>query len=121
MISDGENSEPDCDNSDSTPWEGYCLDDGTGQNVHYVNVNETQTRKKPKGFKFELFDNGDRRYYNRGKKISSKQQHRMMALKSTDIQFNDIFFQQRLRNTLILSVRHMHSLQKSVPVNLDNI
>ena len=46
-------------------WLGKCLDDGTGRNVYYVNVDGTRSRRQPAGYEVELLDNGDRRYYYR--------------------------------------------------------
>ena len=47
-------------------WDGYCLDDGTGQNVYFIRDDGTQSRQMPEGFEYELLQNGDRRFYNRG-------------------------------------------------------
>ena len=46
-------------------WLGKCLDDGTGRNVYYVNVDGSRSRRQPRGYVVELLDNGDRRYYYR--------------------------------------------------------
>ena len=47
-------------------WEGYCLDDGTGQNVYFMRNDGFQSRQMPEGFEYELHKNGERKYYNRG-------------------------------------------------------
>ena len=51
-------------------WKGVCLDDGTGRDVYYVDENGGgRSRRKPRGYKEELFENGDRIYYYRQKCI----------------------------------------------------
>ena len=50
-------------------WEGYCLDDGTGQNVYFTRADGFQSRQIPEGFEYELFKNGERRFYNRGNEM----------------------------------------------------
>lgn len=46
-------------------WKGICLDDGTGQNVYFIANDGTQSRNQPLGFSFDLFSNGDRRFFYR--------------------------------------------------------
>ena len=48
------------------PWDGVCLDDGTGRGVYYVRPNGQKTVKRPPNFVPEYLENGDRRYYYRG-------------------------------------------------------
>ena len=65
MMSSDQNSS-DGDIADGIEWVGYCYDDGSGQNVCYVNSDGSKSRKKPIGIKYEVFKNGDRKFYNRG-------------------------------------------------------
>ena len=50
-------------------WKGVCLDDGTGRDVYYVDEAGGRSRRKPKGYQQEYFENGDKRYYYRQKCI----------------------------------------------------
>ena len=50
---------------DTGRWLGKALDDGTGRNVYYVNVDGTRSRRMPRGYVPELLENGERRYYFR--------------------------------------------------------
>ena len=48
-------------------WSGYCLDDGTGRNVYYVNhVDGAMSRACPPNFIQETFETGHHQYYFRG-------------------------------------------------------
>ncbi len=50
-------------------WKGVCLDDGTGRDVYYVDEAGGRSRRQPKGYEQEYFENGDKRYYFRQKCI----------------------------------------------------
>ena len=50
-------------------WKGVCLDDGTGRDVYYVDEAGGRSRRMPKGYQQEYYENGDKRYYFRQKCI----------------------------------------------------
>eukprot|EP00981_Chlorochromonas_danica_P010202 scaffold3057_cov163-Ochromonas_danica.AAC.8 len=51
------------------PWDGICLDDGSGKNVHYIDKSGKRSRNMPPNYIPETFSNGLRRYYFRGRCI----------------------------------------------------
>eukprot|EP01031_Cornospumella_fuschlensis_P041487 gene41487-50627_t len=57
------------------PWEGICLDDGSGRNVHYIDKNGKKSRLVPPNYVPETFSNGMRKYYYRGKPSLSNQDY----------------------------------------------
>ena len=56
------------------PFIGFCLDDGTGRNIYYVNsLDNSMQRTCPPNYVPSLFENGDRVYYFRGSCIRCRQ------------------------------------------------
>lgn len=60
---------------DETPsmkeWRGVALDDGSHQNVYYLNFNDgSKKRAIPSNYTPEYFENGERKYYYKGKCLS---------------------------------------------------